>query len=51
MGLITEPPRHDPTAEMQKGIKTNQEWDRFPLRQIENDPTAEMQKGIKTEKD
>ena len=39
---------HDPTAEMQKGIKT------FPRDIINNavakiyDPTAEMQKGIKT---
>ena len=37
----------DPTAEMQKGIKTY--FLKYSLRVPSYDPTAEMQKGIKTQ--
>ena len=42
--------KYDPTAEMQKGIKTSPKYI-HPQPVFRNDPTAEMQKGIKTKMD
>ena len=39
---------YDPTAEMQKGIKTYKLLKFFYFKSRLYDPTAEMQKGIKT---